>query len=102
MSSKKRGKKIKVEAVARATPVSRFREKYRDKSKQTTLTQLLGSDSDTDDNFIVNKKRSTFIKKGRRKVVDLFESSDSETDSVPEATIVTPPPKSLQVKRYRV
>ena len=47
MSSKKRTKKIKVEA-AKATHVSTFRERYRDRSKQTTLTQLLGSDSDDD------------------------------------------------------
>ena len=56
MSSRKRIKKIKTEA--KATPVASFRERYRDRSKQTTLTQLLGSsDSDTVD-FADNRKRS--------------------------------------------
>ena len=62
MSSKKRIKKIKVE-VAKATPVSIFHERYRDKSRQTTLNQLLGSDIDTDDDFVDNRKRSAAIRK---------------------------------------
>ena len=99
MSSKNRTKQIKVE-VAKATPISTFRERYRDKSKHTTMTQLLGSDSDTDDEFIDNRKRSAANKKGRKKIIDLFQSgtdSDPESDT-PTATIVTPPPKSLQVE----
>ena len=82
---------INVEA-AKATPISTFRERYRDKFKQTTLTQLLGSDSNTDDDFIDNRKRSAAIKKGRKKIINLFKSStdyDPESDT-PAATIVTP------------
>ena len=92
MSSKKRTKKIKVEE-AKATPISTFRKRYRDKFKQTTLIQLLGSDSDTDDDFIDNRKSSTAIKKGRKKIIDLFKSStDSDPESdTPPATIITPP-----------
>ena len=92
MSSKKRTKKIKAEP-AKVTHVSTFRERYRDRSKQTTLTQLLGSDSD--DDFIVKRKRSATIKKGRKKIVDLFESSESDT---PTATIVTPTKKVFRSK----
>ena len=100
MSSKKRIKKIKVTTSAKATHVSTFRERYRDKSKQTTLTQLLGTESDSDDNFIADRKRSAVIKKGRKKIVDLFESStesDAESDT-PTATIVTPPKKVFKSK----
>ena len=96
MSSRKRIKKIKTEA--KATPVASFRERYRDRSKQTTLTQLLGSsDSDTV-NFVDNRKRSAkrTPPKKRKKNVDLFESS-SESDTV-TATIVTPPPKVFKSK----
>ena len=106
MSSKKRMMKIKTEA--KATPVASFRERYRDRSKHTTLTQLLGSsDSDTV-NFVDNRKRSAKRtpspkSKKRKKNVDLFESSaesDSESDTV-TATIVTPPKKysSRKIKR---
>ena len=99
MSSKKRIKKVKV-TTAKATHVSTFFERYRDNSKQTTLTQLLCSDSDSDDNFIDNRKRSAAINKGRRKIVDLFESStesDAESDT-PTATLVTPPPRVFKSK----
>ena len=98
---KKRIKKIKVEA-AKSTPISTFRERYRDESKQITLTQLLGSNSGTDDDFIDNRKRSAGIKEGRKNIIDLFESSNasnSESDT-PAVTIVNPPkkPSSRRIK----